>query len=146
MKTKLIMTFLLLIISIGFIICYSQNNIYFDYDESGNRIYRGLVMPEKKSTSDKNSEEREEFKDQVNGKDIFIYPNPVTSELIIKIPSLKDDEFASLSLYDQNGRLIYRNDHATVSNKMSLADQLQGIYFLNIQIDESIIQWKIIKE
>lgn len=137
---------LLLLIASGFIIGYSQNTVYFDYDESGNQIYRSLEMPEEKSTADKDSEDHEVFKDQVNGKDILIYPNPVTSELTIEIPSLEDDEFASLTLYDQNGRLIYQNDHATVSNTMSLADKLQGIYFLNIQIGESTIQWKIIKK
>jgi len=137
----------LLLVASGFAISYAQNTVYFDYDESGNRTWRSLEMPpEGKSTADKDSKNQQEFKDQIDGKDILIYPNPVTSELTIEIPSLEDDEFASLTLYDQNGRLIYRNDHATVSNTLSVADQLPGIYYLNIRIGENTIQWKIIKK
>ena len=98
------------------------------------------------STADKDSKEQKECKDLVDGKDILIYPNPVSSEFTIVIPNLDVDEFASLMLYDQSGRLIYQIEKATMSNIINLADQSPGVYFLNIHIGDINVQWKIIKE
>ena len=117
--------------------------VYFGYDASGNRTSRTISLL--KSTRE-NKDEHHEFKDKLGDQDVLIYPNPVESELTIEIPTLEDEEFASISLYDQEGRLIYSNDQATASSTLNIADQFPGIYFLTISIGENITQWKIIKE
>jgi len=121
--------------------------IYFGYDAAGNRISRSITL--QKSTSQHENEnqfEPQEFKDQLGNHDILIYPNPVTSELIVKIPSLSDNEYATISLFDQSGRMVYRNDRATGHNTISFSGMNAGVYYMKIMMKENSVEWKVVKE
>ncbi|MFO7657714.1 MAG: T9SS type A sorting domain-containing protein [Bacteroidales bacterium] len=140
MRTTLIV-WLLVMITAG--VTKSQT-IYYGYDASGNRTSRSITL--QKSTQQNNQNEQQKFADRLGEQDILIYPNPVKSEVLIEIPSLKADEFAALTIYDQGSRLIYQNEKAQCHTSVNLSDKVAGIYFLIIRIGQETTQWKIIKE
>jgi hypothetical protein len=127
-------------------LCQSQT-VYYSYDSVGNRTARSLSLL-KSTAQEGNAEQPEqpEFKDEVGGQDILIYPNPVQSELIVKIPGLEENEYASISVYGQGGNLLYRNEKATKDNSISFSGFSAGIYYMKIQAGEESVQWKIVKE
>lgn len=126
----------------------SQDTINFGYDDSGNRTSitdgDGLL----KFTKEDNQEKQEQnFLDKLGENDILIYPNPVNNELKIEIPNLDPAQgFASLVIFNQEGRLVYKIQNVTSSNILYLQDLPAGIYYLNIRIGEEKVNWKIIKE
>ena len=92
------------------------------------------------------SREQPEIKDQIDGQEISIYPNPVQSEITVKIPELEEGEYADISLYGQGGQLLYRNEKAGYNNIINFSEFPAGIYFMTITIREKSIQWKVVKE
>lgn len=127
------------------ILLYSQT-VNFGYDDAGNRITRSISL---KSTSQGDSiyhQEQPEIKDQIGEQQISIYPNPVQSEITVKIPELEEGEYADISLYGQGGQLLYRNEKAGYNNIINFSEFPAGIYFMTITIREKSIQWKVVKE
>ena len=127
--------------------CVQAQAIYFGYDAAGNRISRSITL--EKSTAQHENEnhfEPQEFKDKLDNHDILIYPNPVKSELTVNIPSLDDNEYATISLYDQSGRMVYYNDRATGHNTISFSAINSGVYFMKIMMKDKSVEWKVVKE
>ncbi len=125
----------------------SGQTVYFGYDAAGNRISRSITL--QKSTAQHESEnqaEPQEFKDQLGTHEVLIYPNPVTSELTVKIPLLDDNEYATISVFDQNGRLVYRNERATALNVIGFSDLHAGVYYMKIMMKDRSVEWKVVKE
>ena len=138
--------FIIAILLSSSLFLYSQT-IYYHYDEYGNRDRRSLSSLKSTATGEiGNQAEKPEFKDKVGEQDILIYPNPVENELIVNIPGLDENVYASINIFSQGGQLIYRNDKATIVNCIGFSDFSAGIYFMTIEIGGNSIQWKIVKE
>lgn len=137
-----------------FVPAVGQSTIYYHHDASGNRDLRSITLPASSAQSvtdfqeelQTKSTEQEEFKDKLDEKEVLIYPNPVKSELTVKIPALDNDAFVSLSVYNQEGRLVYDDKRATSNSIIDFSEFPPGIYLLNISLLEKSIQWKIVKE
>lgn len=72
--------------------------------------------------------------------EIIVFPNPVKDEINFK----SEDNIAAISITDLSGKLvrkIYNSNQA-----IDVSDLSPGIYFLQIQIDETLLTEKIIKE
>jgi len=126
--------------------CNGQT-IYYGYDVSGNRTSRSITLQKSSAQEDIGEQpEQKEIKDQVGNKEIIIFPNPVNSELTVKIPELAEGDNASISLFGQGGQLLFRNDKATDINRVCFSDFLPGMYFMIIEVGENMVEWKVVKE
>lgn len=132
-----------LLLFIG-IACKSQS-ISFTYDDSGNRIERSITL-KSTASSPKQDNPDNAFKDELGELDITIYPNPVRSELIIDISGEEEGVFATVSLFDQNGRLVLKKDNLTSTSTLNLGNLIPGNYFMIIQSGNKATRWKIVKE
>ena len=86
----------------------------------------------------------------MNSDDINIYPNPYTSgELILDLHKLEPYTSIKLTIKDISGSLIYKTSLLVpISGEMNIApmavDNLQGIYFINVQTANSVLSKKVI--
>lgn len=76
-----------------------------------------------------------------------VYPNPTPSKLFIQVP---DEQSFSISLIDVNGKLVHANRIQALSENNTIELQLKeinrGFYFLHLQLPDSTIVYKIIKQ
>lgn len=75
---------------------------------------------------------------------ITIFPNPINQVLEIKRKN-ESVSINNLKLYSISGKLIMekKGDHANILNVSQLA---KGIYFLNVKVRNSILNFKVIKQ
>jgi phosphatidylserine/phosphatidylglycerophosphate/cardiolipin synthase-like enzyme len=81
-----------------------------------------------------------------NGK-VSIYPNPASSQLNVTFDSKKDFD-VNISITDITGRQLMQDDYHVYQgvNKLNynLEGFQQGIYFLNVKVENSTLNYKII--
>lgn len=74
---------------------------------------------------------------QLNSDDVKIYPNPTNN--ILNISNATNNELSSISIFDALGRQVFKGSS---SNKVSVADLVNGIYFLKLEFSNSNIMTK----
>lgn len=122
---------------------YGQNKIRYSYDNAGNRTKREIVLTRNEVMEDAGSVEP--FSDMISEHEIQIYPNPTEGDLNISISNVSYDNQISIALYDMNGKLIRKENTATERVNINISDAPNGIYIMQIMIDEKVTTWKIIK-
>lgn len=78
--------------------------------------------------------------DTIESKGITVFPNPATEFVDIQLPST----FTRLNsaLYDLNGRKV--KEFATNSTTIDVRDLAEGVYVLNIEVDDLVLNKKIV--
>jgi len=155
-KTLILSAFL----SLDFIFLSGQA-IYYDYDDSGNREKRYIVLGKGNSSDDKTlkgleesdiTEEfeeinkTEEFKENIGELTIKIYPNPTKGQLSVEINGLDSDQTIDYQVYSQTGLPLETKRKNGYHFIIDMNRYPSGIYFLRLMIEDKISQWKIIKE
>ncbi len=128
------------------LLCYGYGQtIYFNYDGSGNRTYRGITL---KSAQESTAQEQEPeiFADKMGQLEYSIYPNPTKGQLQIEIKKLKEGTTVELLVYDINGKLLTRQTVTTSLTTVDLSSYKQGMYLLHMVEGKNIHKWKIAKE
>jgi hypothetical protein len=74
-------------------------------------------------------------------KEIKLYPNPVSSELIIENDSLSIME---IEIIDITGKTLFKTKHNT--NLVQVGDLPSGIYFIHLITNERIVTKKFVKQ
>lgn len=93
------------------------------------------------------SEENEQvpYIEEMQSHEIKIYPNPTKGILNIKITGL-DKAKGLISVYNIVGKLIEKTELSDNNQTFDLSAQPNGIYIMQIRIEDKISSWKIIKE
>src|SRR4030043_2386565 len=121
------------------ILSFGQTKVSYGYDDSGNRISRTTInlksATQSATTSTSGAKDRIEGEspnsDRVGEYNVLIYPNPVKSELIISIQDLADNTYATITIYDQSGRLILTQNKTTAGTTLNLSQISPGDYYMN---------------
>jgi hypothetical protein len=148
------------ILSQNFIFLAGQA-IHYDYDDSGNRVKRYIVLgkgnnsDEEKSYVDtdagktedsKVNNKVEEFEDKLGELTIKIYPNPTHGDLYVEICGLGPDETVDYQLFSKSGSLLEIKKNLGYQFNIELEKNPAGMYILNLLIQGKMSQWKILKE
>ncbi|MFV0267951.1 MAG: T9SS type A sorting domain-containing protein [Draconibacterium sp.] len=135
------------IVLVSCIFAGAQTKISFEYDASGNREVRKVIVLSKSAEIAAQSNQQEEVvvEDKLGNQEIRIYPNPTKGILKIDFPSLSETE-AILNVYDLHGRLLIHKQAQEIGNELNLSSYPGGIYILNIHSGKEKREWKIIKE
>lgn len=80
----------------------------------------------------------------VSHNQISIYPNPVTSNLNIDINDLTTP--ASVEIIDVEGQLIFSQTLNTKSNSVNIEQFSRGVYFIKINSNNQIYNYKLLKQ
>ncbi len=125
--------------------CYSQININFLYDASGNRVERVIDMNKSAQSEPGDSSENNYIREMIGNGEITIYPNPTRGILTIEMAET-GIEGSLISLHDLNGKLILQQPVTITVNEVDLTGVPSGIYFLTILMGNDKGEWKIIKQ
>lgn len=136
---------LFIILMLGCMVsAYTQNKIKYTYDESGNRIKKEIVLSSTRSLLSED-DEQEAYTEEIQSHQITIYPNPTKGLLNVKIAGL-DKINGQISIYNMGGKLINQSDLSSSNQTFDLSDQPNGIYIMQIKLEDKVSSWKIIKE
>ena len=126
--------------------CFSQNNVTYTYDASGNRISRSIILRSRQSQKKKAPQDTESVSDMLDEKRITISPNPTEGHLKILINGKSDSDNCSLSIYSASGQLVDVHPEIGKSTEIDLSNHPKGYYILKININNETSSWKIIKK
>jgi len=153
MKQKITLFFILAIP----LFCMAQNSLLrvYDYDASGNRIVRRVLVM-KAPTNEDDSLEVTSYELQVTSDEYFveklaqvemkIYPNPATEKITLEISNFEKLQTGVFKLYNLNGQLLQECPVHSVSTEVSLVGLSAGVYILKVNINGRVEDWKIIKQ
>lgn len=74
---------------------------------------------------------------------IGVYPNPAHEELTVVLPNSTD---VVVSLYNFEGKEVFRQDSRSNNFTINMSDYLTGIYLLKITGPHQTVVWKIVKD
>ncbi|WP_397362036.1 S8 family serine peptidase [Olleya sp. R77988] len=83
-----------------------------------------------------------------NPTNLSVWPNPAKETLNYSFNSISNDK-VNISLIDIQGRVIYtkepfKNNSPTIEGSLNLSNYSKGVYFLNIQQGNSVINKKVV--
>jgi len=79
---------------------------------------------------------------EVNSSEVFIYPNPVSDQLYIKIPKKGTYQ---VQIRDVNGKIV-KEQFINLTNTVQVKELLQGLYFLELKNEKHHFIQKFIKQ
>lgn len=118
----------------------SQVVVNYSYDAAGNRIKREIVL----SRSIENTEKP--LSETLSEKQIKIYPNPTEGILKTEISGWEITDKCIFTVYSLKGSLIQEISVNSSTTEIDLSGESNGIYLLNIELNNSKSVWKIIKK
>ncbi len=128
-------------------LCYSQDKIAYDYDMAGNRISRRIIeLDSIQQVKQKPKADSTIVQDQLNFKEIRIYPNPTPGILRIDISGEDNKENFQLQLINGNGIVLISQDAIIGSNELNLSTYAKGWYILRVISGDNRKEYKIIKK
>lgn len=77
-------------------------------------------------------------------RSVKLYPNPVKETLFLELPSSL--ELSQVTIYDMMGKVVFRTDVSNSLHKIDLSSLFSGLYLINLQMENSNLTYKIIKE
>jgi hypothetical protein len=164
-----------LIFFIWFVIplfCMAQRalTVEYDYDASGNRILRKTLnlpsfappsptdstfvtsdnsdelLSQKSLHSSNFADTPEYYTEKVSQTEIKIYPNPTTEKVTLEISGWENLQTGVFKLYSLSGQLLQEQAVHSLTTTISLANLPKGAYILNVQINDRVDDWKVIKQ
>lgn len=124
----------------------SDTTFIFSYDQSGNRTERIIDLTKSAQTiTESDTNEELVIQDNLAGLETEIYPNPTRGELNIIIPQINQED-VWFQVFNNNGKLIFRQQASGANNKVSLSAFPAGLYILKITSGQKFSEWKIIKD
>ena len=118
-----------------------ENLIFFNSDLNECPVYPLLL----RATSDKNPEENNKVYLDTPQKEVTlksIHPNPTTGRINIK--GLKKN--ARISVYDMHGKLQLQKTTTEYTVELPLFECQPGIYFIQIEEENSVTALKVVKQ
>jgi hypothetical protein len=140
-----------------FFVTLEAQKIYYDYDESGNRIKRYIIVTKSMAIDTAfhkadNDSVLDDLKDSDNPDDekkdafeVLVYPNPTDGILEVELPELKPNQKADLYLYSRVGVLVKQVNRLQKRQSVDISNQPVGIYILRIIVDDKSVIRNIIK-
>lgn len=140
----------------------SENNdflwgdVYYEYDELGNRILRYVIYLNTKSGYTKSGESSKFVADTnyqeepiISKLDEFVlkvYPNPTKGNLKVEINGESEILNSQVEIFNSNGKMIFSLKKIQREYDLNLFDYPDGIYILRMTLNGKPYDWKIIKK
>jgi len=112
-------------------------------DESDDRDTLHVTRDERDSRDNRDDKY---FVEKIAQTEIKIYPNPTTEKITLEFSeSVGFENFRTLRLYSSSGQLLQEQSVHSATTVISLSGMPAGVYMLKVRINETIEDWKIIK-
>lgn len=145
------LTLLFAITTIAAFTLQAQTVVKYNYDNAGNRIYRGIIVMEstlKKGIIDTDSSEYKQkiLEEKIGDVTVKIYPNPTKGIIKVEIPEYKPELKGRGALYSLKGKLLQTKVFDSSEIMVDLTGYPLGTYVLRINLGKSESEWKILKQ
>jgi hypothetical protein len=139
-------TILFLILSSIWNILSAQTTYGYDYDNTGNRILRHvIVIPNRNMQVNKDSAMLQENA-SLGEMQINVMPNPTDGKLQISITNLPENAEGGIKVWDLQSKEMLRQDGIFTNNPIDMSGQPKGIYLMQIRVGNKKSEWKVVKE
>ena len=146
----------LLLFSLLLTSLHSQT-IHFDYDNSGNRYRRELLIGGggqksmtiyNENTKALNENVKLDLKKEetIGVTSITIYPNPNQGQMVVQVDNLPLDVESLIKIFDLTGKLIFEKRNLETYTNVDITNSPNGTYIMTTSIDKKISEWKVIKK
>lgn len=126
---------------------YAQQVLKYEYDESGNRLSRKVILLSSKQDQTRQDKSgQESINELMDTFSITIYPNPTRENLTISTQSASNNPLTELMLYNTQGKLLYKDKNNNNTNTINMSMYDKGIYLLIIMIEGNRKEFKVIKQ
>ncbi len=138
---------LLLLLLLGCGSAWAQAEIHFEYDASGNRVKRFIVLPEPDARI---ATEEDQLADSLQTGELgdlvdLVYPNPTEGLLRFTLQGA-ENPISQVSIFDLNGRMIYKKTFLVPDFEVDITSQRLGVYLLRWAFLDQSRTIKIIKQ
>ena len=137
---------LLLLFVLLFVSAYSQHNLSYAYDSSGNRISRTIVMSSRSADAVETSKDNTFYEEQISGMQWKIYPNPVKDQLTIQLPAYDASSKGEFALFGMSGVVMLKGKIISEITQIDMSGFTTGTYVLHIVISGERTAWKVLKQ
>jgi hypothetical protein len=79
-------------------------------------------------------------------KNLKVYPNPATNSLTLNLSQMQQQQNASLSIYDIQGKQLLQQNISEAQTQINISNFAKGIYIVKLQTDKETLQSKFVKE
>ncbi len=131
---------------------FSQS-VIFEYDDSGNCIFKYKTVVLSPSYAKKNTENQSSDtikvpaqKSMFGERKLTIFPNPTKGVLKIEITGKTLDNQGQYIVTDLSGKRILSGIFESMSFQVDMTTLPEGGYFIKLMIENKQDIWKIIKE
>jgi hypothetical protein len=138
----------------GLVFAYGNTNRNTTYTFSDNvsAVQRGVLYYRLRSVDMDGKSQLSEVRIIRLGKQaetvvVLIYPNPVSNELRVTIPTQWQNKSVLFEIYNANGQKVkqLQNNNASQTETFSVGDLGRGLYIVNVECGSEKAQQKIIK-
>ena len=124
-------------------------SIKYSYDDSGNRIWRQIVITSRSSDEDSNDIEDmcppECFSEVLSEKDIRLHTDPMNGILKIEIADYDKSDCCSLRIFTVSGQQVLSTYVNSSWTEFDIRSWSKEIHILHISINGNDTFWKIVK-
>ena len=124
----------------------AQQKLSYAYDAAGNRTERTIVMAARSADAGDKAQDAPFFEEQVAGRQLKIYPNPVKEQLTIQIPGYESSARGEFALFGIGGSMLHRGTIDSEITSVNMSRFATGTYVLHIIVAGERTVWKIIKQ
>ena len=142
MKRAILLSFILLLA----LAAKAQQKLSYAYDAAGNRVGRTVVLDPRSASASENPADSVFFEETLDDKQVRIYPNPVETQMTIKITGYTPSMQGEYSLYNIAGIMVAKRRITGETTLVDMSRHPRGIYILHILLNGHPTVWKVIKK
>jgi hypothetical protein len=120
----------------------NAQKIRYSYDATGNRIMREMPLYEKSAVDTV----PRVFTEELAKRTVNIYPNPTGGQLKVEVSDFEKCKSGNFTIVNMQGQVILRKKMNSAISDLDLNNRANGVYILQINIDDENSSWKIIKK
>jgi hypothetical protein len=123
--------------------------IEYTYDAAGNRIKKEFIISGSTNSPGSTSfRNKESLTDKIDSISVKIFPNPTQGIVNLQIDNTSIEDYSSttIKVIDISGSILYENRKVGQNVKIDFENFSNGIYILQLQNNENISNWRIIKQ
>lgn len=124
----------------------AQQKLSYAYDAAGNRVSRTIVLESRSASASENLADSVFFEETLDDKLIRIYPNPVETQMTIRVSGYTPSMQGEYALYNITGIMVTKRRITGETTLVDMSRHPRGIYILHIILNGEPTAWKVIKK
>lgn len=142
MKRIFILSFITLLV----LTVKAQQKLAYEYDAAGNRKNRTIVLDTRSASAIENPADSIFSIKAQDDKRIRVYPNPVETQMTIRITGYTPAMRGEYALYSITGSMVAKRRITGETTLVDMGRHLRGIYILHIVLNGEPFARKVIKK